>query len=523
MAKKLKNNKINYKNSLFLQVEQIDKFIFFVIAFMVLLIPIFVFYHDATNVVVPKFVYSDTTFDYKDDIFSYNKFVLLMISTLILIILFLVKIFLLKSPIIETKLNWSFVLLFFLIPLSALLSPFKSVATWGMYNRCEGAITVFSLIFLVLLIINTHFKETQIQKLIFFTAPFLLLNTVLGLLYFYGVNILNFLFIRNLIGIPDYIDSGNSAFSSTLQNPNYLSGVSGFLFILFFTLMVFHKKMSIKSFAFLLAFLAFVNVLLSISTSGFLTIVVLIPIILTISGFSKIDSWKHNLLFLIALLLICTSSLVLLSKHNQLVWNESVQAVLNLKYQFVDDSNKVEFISDPLSKSTDSNKVESISDPLNKNYEDFLPVLLEAGQSGGSGRIYIWKMVIESWKQSPLLGYGLDTTEYYLNQDDIQKVSGLGSYYTLIDKPHNYYLGILAGAGILTFIPLVFLFGYLVVRFVQSILNKSENVYIIVFGFSSFAFFIQAFFNDLVIETDVIYWVFIGLLANQLLRAKRNA
>lgn len=502
MAKKQKYNKTNYTGSSFLQIEQIDRFTFFVIAFMLLIIPIFVFYNDATNVVIPKFLFSDSTYEYKDDIFSYYKFVLLFISTLILIFLFSVKIFLLKYPLIETKLNWSFILLFLLVPLSALLSPFKYVATWGVYYRCEGAITAFSMFFLVWLLINTQFKETQIQKLIFFTAPFILLNAVLGLLYFYGINILKFTFIRTIIGIPSNIDGGNSAFSSTLQNPNYLSGVSGFLFILFFTLMVFHKKINIKSFALLLAFLSFLNVLLSISTSGFLTIVVLIPIILITAGFSTMNSWKHNLLFLIVLFLICASSLVLLSKHKQQVWNESMYTLLNLENQFVSDTNKVKSISDPFSKK-------------------YLPVLPDAGLSSGSGRVYIWKMVIESWKQSPLFGYGLDTTEYNLNQDDIHMVSGLGSYYKSISNPHNYYLGILAGAGILTFIPLVFLFGYLVVLFVQSLLNKSKNVNLIVLGFSSLAFFIQALFNDLVVETDVIYWVFIGLLANQLLRVKR--
>ncbi|MDF2534870.1 MAG: O-Antigen ligase family protein [Bacillales bacterium] len=527
MAKKQRIKASKFSNGSFVQFDQMDKLTFYVIAFMILIIPIIVYYHDATNIVIPKIDYSGSGIGYKDDIFSYNKFILLSISTVILSLIIIMKFIFLKYPIIETKLNWVFAALFVFVPLSALFSPFKSVASWGMYYRYEGAITLFSMLFLVWVIVNTHFKESHMLKIIFFTSPFILVNTFLGLLNFYGIKLLSYSFVRHLIGIPDVINISDSEFSSTLQNQNFLSGVSGFLFILYFTLMIFHKKLSIKILSFLSAFLAFINVLLSISTSGFLTIIVLIPFILILACFYIRGSWKLNLIFVVSLFLISTSTLVFLSKHNQRVRYEFIQPITNLSNQIV--SSEKSLITQTENDSNTSTQSESVSngdtsinEPSDKKNDDFLPQLPKAGVSGGSGRIYMWKSVIESWKKSPLIGYGMDTTSYYLNQDDIQMVSGLGSYDVVIDRPHNFYLGILAGAGLLTFIPLVILFGYLVVRFVQAILIKTENVYVIVFGFSALAFFIQAIFNDLVVETDIIYWVFIGLLANQLVRAKIN-
>lgn len=150
-------------------------------------------------------------------------------------------------------------------------------------------------------------------------------------------------------------------------------------------------------------------------------------------------------------------------------------------------------------------KLKGIEHIGSKNIEDI-----------GSGRGYIWSRSIPLLKDTLLLGNGPDTFPIVFPQSDyVGKANNCKTPYTLIEKPHNFYLMIGIQTGIISLISfLVFYLIYLMKSF-RIYKNNNFSTLKARIGLgclvSTLSFMISGFFNDSSLQTTPIFIVLLGL------------
>ncbi|MDF2557770.1 MAG: O-antigen polymerase [Bacillales bacterium] len=459
------------------------------------------------------------------DMFNHAKAIMLWSITFILMCLFTYKT-VKNKDILITKYNYFAIALFFFLSVSLLFSPYKIGAFWGSPTYYEGALTYFCLIALFLIIVNLKLNEQRKIALFFSLAPFVVVNLILGLLNYFTINVINQGWMKGLIGIGSNTVSQDGYISSTLPNPNYISGASGFIFTLFFSLAIFHKSKKVKIYALVLAFFSFISVLTSFSESGFIVILVLLPIIIAIGIFLNKEQLKINLQLVTTLLLVSVVSLSLMANNNDLVWKNTVGMFINsektTKSEQSDNTNTTGPLADNVFSNSSVNKENEENNDQNLYNDIGIPEIPKAGVSSLNGRIYIWKKTFEIWEESPVFGYGLTTLRYYIDQDDAERISNLGANNVIIGKPHSLYLGWLYGGGIFVFLAFIGFFLTLALEFIRSIVNKNNDPILMGTGFAFVAYCIQGLVNDSTMGSSIIFWILLGILGNQLVNKRVN-
>jgi O-Antigen ligase len=189
-----------------------------------------------------------------------------------------------------------------------------------------------------------------------------------------------------------------------------------------------------------------------------------------------------------------------LAEKNVRVWNESFGFFIDnnpyLEEQALTNIDNEFYLVDKVYASDNSFK---------------LPVLPKSGVSAGSGRIYIWDKTMDLVKNRPILGYGLDSLMYNFPHYNIDARAGLKTETSITDKPHNLYVGILYGTGILGFISLIIILFMVGLDTVVNLFKKNRLQYFVL-AFASLAYFIQAMFNDSLPGISGVIWILIGVL-----------
>lgn len=97
-------------------------------------------------------------------------------------------------------------------------------------------------------------------------------------------------------------------------------------------------------------------------------------------------------------------------------------------------------------------------------------------ESFASGRGYIWSRTFPLLKKALFIGYGPDTIIYEFPQNDIVGKLNYGAIWTIISKPHSWYLQTAFGSGVLSLLfLLVFIIWYIVKSFRNII--ATETIY----------------------------------------------
>ncbi|WCK54282.1 O-antigen ligase family protein [Aneurinibacillus sp. Ricciae_BoGa-3] len=449
----------------------------------------------------------------KADVFTYYKFIFLVIGTLLLIGFFLYKT-LAKDYIVSAGyMNLPLALLFLLIACSAVVAPYKSLGLFGQYNRHEGTIAYLCYFAMFFIAANVAYTEKKLRALFYALYPVIIINTVLGLLYFYGVNLLKYSFIQSLILPPEIKASaikGGSAFNSTLNNPNYVSGIASVFLVLTLVKSLFESSLLHKTIALAMSILSFALLLTSLSTSGFLTFIVLLPIvvILIIAGMTP----GHSFATLLVALVLYGGVYIQMEQHNPAVWTNTFGFFAGQKADGTPTSSQVVSTSELAAEISPFALSKVYAADATSPQDDFnLP---QPGWSAGTGRTYIWKNTIELIKHRPLLGYGLDTLAYQFPQNDVNKISNLHDATTIVDKPHNMYLGLAFGSGVIALLAFLWLlvrhmWAYLsVLRY--RITNEKEKILAALFA-GWCAYLIQGLFNDSINGTSLIFWILFGV------------
>lgn len=102
----------------------------------------------------------------------------------------------------------------------------------------------------------------------------------------------------------------------------------------------------------------------------------------------------------------------------------------------------------------------------------------ENNESWGNGRGYIWSRSFPMIKDTLLLGHGADTYCIYFPHDDYVGKYNSGSYSgninIIVDKPHNMYIGMAIGTGMISLLALLVLWG---IYIAQSFLLYRRETY----------------------------------------------
>ncbi|WP_068986200.1 O-antigen ligase family protein [Lysinibacillus xylanilyticus] len=440
----------------------------------------------------------------KGDLFTYYKSLIVIIITILAGLMLLAKILFMNGEIRKTKINYAIGAFAVAIVISTIFSPNISIALHGLYNRSDGAISWLCYLALFFIAMNIDYPKKALNYILYSLYPFVIINLFIVTMNFYDNDLLQKVAVKKLVMLflPEGAElSDGSVLVGTLNQWNYMSGMFAIMTVMFLTATVLEKNIGRAIGHLVVAVMSIAVMLMSISTSGFITVCIMMIVVL----FVAIKSEKKAQSFaMIAVFLVASAPVfhVLASKDAR-VWTESVG--------FVIKSNPY-LKEEPVSATSINTDVKF--DWMTKAYatEKFeLPVLPERAVGAGTGRVYIWGKGFELVKDRPFFGYGLDTFMYNFPHYNIDARASIFDENTIIDKPHSMYVGWLYGTGIIGFLCGIII---LIISLCSplKIAIKSNNSMIWILGIAWGAYLVQALFNDSLPGTSATLWVMAGIL-----------
>lgn len=442
------------------------------------------------NYIAPRIVNPIVDTGMQVGLFAYQKWISLMIAAVIVTVFLVYKIGLKKYELRASYLNISLVILVILISASVLAADFKSVSLLGIYNQRDGSLLLLAYLGLCLAAANIVCRSWFKRGIDIALLIFIIVNTTIMAVQFTGHDLLQASLIKAILAPPELRSYLVGNVGNTMGNANYISGFAAALFAYFGAGVLLHRHPIHQLTAGVAALAAFVMVLLSLSSSGFVTLVVIIPFLL-LAAWRSTD--KHRSLTAGgSLLAACLLAFLILNSYNPDIFHETVGLLLPPTTDIQEQAPPPVAVSPPAG-------------------EFRLP---QPALSAGTGRTYIWSETLKLTAKRPWLGYGYGTLAYYFPQDDINKAANLLYYDRLITKPHSMYAGVAFGLGIPALITLLTLFllhfFYTGRRLWRLQLDSGQGFPLALFlFFCAFAF--QALFNDPVVDAGAVFWILLGV------------
>lgn len=496
------------------EIKKIDRVLVIGLLMLLLLVPLVIHVHFG-DFVSPQVTGTDMDSGSKADIFTYYKYIILLIGTILLTIVFFYKVFFVGFKIPKSKINIFTGIFAISIVLSAIFASNKTLALFGMYNRHEGTLTYLCYITLFFIASNIKYSLKQLKAFIYILVPFILINTALGLISFFGIDILQYEWGKKILysGLPEgsNIHEG-SKLISTINHGNYVSGISAVFIAIFGSMTMMEKRIRLKVVNLLVTIISFVMLLTSFASSGFVTLLGLLPILIV--AFFKVSNKKNFAISITSLLFLMMVVFIPMAKYESRVWDETIG--------FFAKSNpfaKQEVSYEPIKKNANNFSWFTDNRVFAQEPEFKFPELPEAGVAAGTGRAYIWEKSLEMIKEKPIFGYGLDTFVYNFNQNDPFKNSNLAEGYgVIVDKPHNMYINLAVGSGIVSIFSFLAILLFVLIdlmkqKHCKNTINSRIKLSI---SFGTLAFLIQFLFNDSVVGTAIFFWINLGLLNSYL-------
>lgn len=490
----------------------IDKWIFRLFLILIGIMPLIVM-ANIIDVVSPLISNIDVlSSGVKGELFTQYKALFLLMFTVTIALLFLVKVFFMNGTILKTFLNYAIGIFTVMIVISTIVSPNITVALEGQYNRSDGAITWLCYMALLFVALNIEYPKNVVNAIMYSLMPFVFINFYIITMNFIGKDLLQNGLMQKLVTLmlPEGANiSEGSTLLGTLNHGNYMSGMFAIMTLMYIVWTILNKKTINKVLGLVTSIISMLVILMSLSTSGFLTVVCVTPFVLWIV--LKSEKMLISVGFLVIYLAVSGVGLHMLAQENPKVWDETFGF-------FVSSNPYIEEVQPGSKSNTELNSSSMLFD--NKVFASEqaleLPVIPETGIGTGSGRIYIWTYMLDLIKERPLTGYGLDTLIYNFQHYNIDARANLETETVVVDKPHNMYMSILYGTGTIGFIA----FMVLVLASAWASLRKifksqTQNVLMTVLAVGVLAFFFQAIFNDSLVGINGVMWVIIGIFLYQ--------
>lgn len=474
--------------------QSVDKWIFRILLVLIGVMPLLVFGH--VEQVISPLVSNVSTLasGTKGELFTHYKALFVVVITIITGAMLLAKVFFMNGSIKKTWLNYVLGAFTIAIIASTAFSPNISIALNGMYNRTDGAISWLCYIALMFIAMNIEYPKNIVKYIMYTLMPFVYINLYIITMNFYGKDVLQNNIVSRIVmsTLPEGASLGeNSQLLGTLNQWNYMSGMFAMMTVMYLAWAITTKKWWEALIGTITAASSVLIMFMSISTSGFLTVAVCLPILLIVA--IRVKRKTIAALAIGLFILISVPSFNILAEKNPRVWDESFGFIFKDNPYQVDETFS---LFETKSAYASNNSFE-------------LPILSERGWGAGSGRIYIWEKTVDLAIDRPLFGYGLDTIIYNFPHFNLDARTSLWTEETIVDKPHNLYIGIFYGTGILGVLSILTLLLINVIFIVRSIIMKNWDV--IILSLLGFAFFIQSMFNDSLPSITSIAFLIMGI------------
>ena len=256
------------------------------------------------------------------DTFSHIKMIILYAGSLILLCCFLYKLFATACEHRFTVYDGLALALCVLLILSFFFSQQKGIAITGFIYMLDGTLTHICFCFLFLFGFHVFSRKGVPER---FMLPIYItcgINALISLLNFVGVKMIDTMPIKLVLGIPAGARATDAAaFTSTFGNINYLSGFGGICFAVFFIKLLMNQRK--REFWTSLAAVAasFSIIITSLSSSGFFTYLVMVPVVLVVGFALGIN--KRKLFAAGAGIGVCVLLFLPLSAINPVVMDET--------------------------------------------------------------------------------------------------------------------------------------------------------------------------------------------------------
>lgn len=473
------------------------------------------------------------------NIFVQSKFSFLIFSSLVLVTIFIIYLMTTKKDI---KYN-IFDILIGVFTLFALIATFfseyKYVALMGKYNRTDGALFFILLMVLLFIASKIRFSDIDLDILSYALFPFLIINAALAYLYQNEYNLLESNFFKKyiLLGGDINIEAG-SYLISTLENPNYLSGIAGFLSVFFITRFVFLGK--INPIDFVGSILSVFLLVSSFSSSGIFAFVIALILILIFIDKTDLYTYLKLIIFIPAFYVFLdyfkdrdpriTQEITTLRNllDNNIVYAVSILFILLIMIYFIKEFfnySKFKYVlsgvifamflvglfvvpHSPYYEQSYPDKIyerdEIVSIINNKEIKtDFL-----------SNRVFPWQNTFDLIKERPLTGYGFGTLAFELNHSNMFNPSSRWPSSTVFDKPHNSFLEVGYGAGIFALSAFLLIFVNLTFKSLEKFRDKFDPRNLAIF-LGMIAFLVQGMVNDSNVGSYPVMFIFFGILISR--------
>ncbi|NLT20457.1 MAG: O-antigen ligase family protein [Syntrophomonadaceae bacterium] len=423
---------------------------------------------------------------------TYYKAIILITIALFMLGIFFYKLWRTGYKLPASRINPILLILSLLILLSLLTADYKTISLLGNFDFREGTMVTLSCLFIFFIASQITLPNKFIEKLNIVLASIVLINFSLAFFNHYGIDIFQNTIVKSLL-IPYKLRTEmqieiNGPLSSTIGNPNFVSGLFSALTCYFMVFSLLNKDWSRKLLYGLLSLISIGILLFAYSSSGLLALVVTSPIIV-ILFLMHLD---RKSIIISTITIVSAIILITIFTLNSPVVNQAITAPFKELPNMLTYSSQTAKISEQLG-------------PLE---------LPPSGRAPGSGRLYIWSETLKLSIQKPLLGYGADTLLYYFPQYEPLKRTHLISYNVGVDKPHNYYLFFAYSFGFPALALLVLLLSLILIKTGKATIISNMGKYnlflsaVLVF---LIAYLTQWFFNDSVVGSAVIFWALAGL------------
>lgn len=408
--------------------------------------------------------------------FSYYKWIILITATLVVLGMFIAKLIARRYRIQPGYINLPLAILVIIILLSTLAADYKMIALVGFYDQHDGAVTYLCCLLLMLIAANISFTEQFGRRLTMVLGVVTIIMTAVSLIHYMGIDLTQNSTVRILLAGREYADYAYGFFSSTLENPNYTSGLAAALLCYFAAMLIWGRRIIYPVYTVIFSLAALVLLLTALSSSGIVAAFIGLVLLVLLAGYDF--GFKKNVLVSTTVVIILVLSFSFLAKQNPQLTSE-IFFWRN-------------YLSDEVDLSEKSSRLEA-----------------------GSGRGYIWVNTVELIADKPLLGHGANTMAYYFPHNNPDKNPKFMASRTTVNKPHNAYLGFAYNFGIIALLFLLYLLTthlFLNMRQIVQIHNiqNPQRVYQIAIIAFLLAYWVQGLFNDFVIGSAPIHWILFG-------------